>query len=181
MPPDQQKQAKDLDAYPAVGLIRLLLVILYDTFIVFAVLMVAGAIALKLPFKLQVAGKDFAYTVYLLSAWFFYLAWCWRNGGMTLGMRAWKVRLLNTRARPDIDRQQSPADLPPAWWQCGVRFAGAWLSALPAAMGYWWMLFDRQHLCWHDRLSGTRLVHLQAAKKPESSSPAQEMDSNNSQ
>jgi len=130
------------------GLGRLLLCIIYDAVIVLAILMIAGAFALHLPFSHQSAGRDFAYTLYLLSAWFLYLAWCWRNGGMTLGMRAWKVQLISDRGGH------------PAWWQCGLRFGAAWLSATAAGMGYWWKLLDRQKLSWHDRLSQTRLIYL---------------------
>lgn len=135
----------------ACGLLRLLLVMLYDAIIVLAILMIAGAIALELPFRSQSAGRDLAYTLYLLSVWFFYLAWCWRHGGMTLGMRAWKVRLMN---HLNDDRNQ-----PIRWWQCGLRFIGGWLSLLPLGMGYGWMLFDREKRSWHDLLSHTRLVH----------------------
>jgi uncharacterized RDD family membrane protein YckC len=138
----------------ACGLLRLLLVMLYDAIVVLAILMIAGAIALELPFSNQTAGKDPAYTLYLLSVWFLYLAWCWRNGGMTLGMRAWKVRLLNDSAD---DHNQ-----PPHWWQCGLRFLGAWLSLLPLGVGYGWMLIDREQRSWHDLLSHTRLVHTTA-------------------
>ncbi len=152
------------------GLIRQLLVMLYDAVIVVAILMIAGALALQLPFSHQTAGKDPAYTLYLLCAWFLYLAWCWRNGGMTLGMRAWRVGLINDRGGQ------------PAWWQCGLRFGTAWLSAAAVGMGYWWKLFDRQHLSWHDRLSQTRLVHFNkdATKAPSNGSP-QEIDGGNSQ
>jgi uncharacterized RDD family membrane protein YckC len=131
----------------ACGLIRLLLVLVYDTVIVVAILMIAGSIALALPFKSQVAGKDPWYTIYLVSFWFFYLAWCWRHGGMTLGMRAWKVRLLSTTGYQ------------PSWQQCLVRFAASLVSAIALAVGYWWMLIDKNHRTWHDRLSKTRLVH----------------------
>ena len=130
------------------GLGRLLLVMLYDAVIVIAILMVAGAVALPLPFTDQAAGKDFAYTLYLLCAWFLYLAWCWRNGGMTLGMRAWKVKLISDRGGQ------------PTWWQCGLRFVAAWLSAAAAGMGYWWKLVDRQKRSWHDHISQTRLISL---------------------
>lgn len=128
------------------GLVRLVMVMLYDSVIVIAILMIAAAFALLLPFSNQTAGKDFAYTLYLLSAWFLYLAWCWRNSGMTLGMRAWGVQLVSDRGGP------------PGWWQCGLRFGAAGLSAAAAGMGYWWSLFDRQKLSWHDRLSQTRLM-----------------------
>ena len=44
-------------------------------------------------FEKATALKDWAYTLYLLVVWFLYLAWCWRKGGMTVGMRAWRVRI----------------------------------------------------------------------------------------
>lgn len=140
---------------------RLLLVLLYDAIIVLALLMVAGTIALELPFPHQTAGKDPAYTIYLLLAWFLYPAWCWRHGGMTLGMRAWKVRLVNSRG-------DDPGQ-PPHWWQCGVRFAGAWVSALAAGLGYLWMLIDREKRSWHDLLSQTSLVHSRPAGQKQTS------------
>ena len=132
----------------ACGLIRLLLVMVYDTVIVFAILMVAGGIALLLPFKSQLAGKDPLYTLFLMAWWFLYLSWCWRRGGMTLGMRAWKVRLLNTRGSTQ-----------PKWSQCILRFAGSFVSAAALGAGYWWVLIDKDHRTWHDRLSRTRLIY----------------------
>jgi len=178
---ERKHQALQAGHFPGVGLLRHLLVMIYDAFIVFAVLMVAGAIALKLPFQSQVAGKDFAYTAYLMAAWCSYLAWCWRHGGMTLGMRAWKVRLLNTReGNLNADAENHPMGQPPAWWQCGLRFAGAFLSALPLGMGYWWQLFDRDRRSWHDRLSQTRLVYLGKAR-PGSGRAAQEINRSNTQ
>lgn len=150
MPPDPSTRNTDPSIVPKLnrpcGLGRLLLVMLYDGVIVLAILMVAGALALHLPFSDQTAGKDFAYTLYLLCAWFLYPAWCWRHGGMTLGMRAWKVMLISDRGGQ------------PAWWQCGIRFGVAWVSAAAAGMGYWWKLIDQQNLSWHDRLSQTRLI-----------------------
>jgi len=152
------------------GLLRQLLAMLYDGLVVIAILMIAGAIALHLPFSNQTAGKDPAYTAYLLCAWFLYLAWCWRNGGMTLGMRAWRVSLISDRAGQ------------PAWWQCGLRFSAAWLSAAAAGMGYWWKLIDPQSLSWHDRLSQTRLLHFpKPERKSQSNGTTQEIDSSDAQ
>src|SRR5690606_8632922 len=109
----QQNITVTQDPQKGCGLMRLLMVVVYDAVVVFAILMIAGAIALILPFSNQSAGKDPGYTLYLLLAWFSYPAWCWRNGGMTLGMRAWKVRLINDSA--DEPGQQ------PSWWQCVLR------------------------------------------------------------
>jgi uncharacterized RDD family membrane protein YckC len=41
--------------------------------------------------------------------------------------------------------------------QRGVRLGALLLSLLPAGLGVAWILFDGDHLCWHDRLSRTYL------------------------
>ena len=119
---------------------------LYDALVIIALLMTAAALALLLPFGNHTAGKDPVYTLYLLAVWFMYLAWCWRYGGMTLGMRAWKVILLTQSGKP--------AD----WKLCLVRFATSLLSALLFGAGFIWSVFDREQRAWHDRLSHSRLV-----------------------
>jgi uncharacterized RDD family membrane protein YckC len=40
-----------------------------------------------------------------------------------------------------------------------LRFLAAIVSWLPFGLGFWWQLWDRDGLTWHDRLSSTRLVH----------------------
>jgi uncharacterized RDD family membrane protein YckC len=82
----------------------------------------------------------------LIAVAFVFFGWFWTHGGQTLGMRAWRIRLV----RPDAQ--------PIGWRQASLRFVGAWLAALPLGLGYWWSWFDADGRCWHDRLSGTRVV-----------------------
>lgn len=139
---------------PPCGLLRRFLVMLYDAMVVIALLMIAAALVILLPLGNFTAGKDPGYTLYLLSIWFLYLAWCWRHGGMTLGMRAWRVVLLTESGQP--------AD----WKLCILRFVGSLLSALPLGAGFAWSLFDEQQRAWHDRLSRSRLVRIRTAPPP---------------
>jgi len=81
------------------------------------------------------------------SIWFFYLTWCWHQGGMTVGMRAWRVRI--------EDKNGSR----PGWGQCTIRFFASLLSAA-AGIGFAWALVDSRKRTWHDILSGTRLVRF---------------------
>jgi uncharacterized RDD family membrane protein YckC len=119
---------------------------LYDTAAVIALLMAATALAMLAGFReLSVLG-DPLYALYLLAVWFGYLGWCWRRGGMTLGMRAWRVR---------IEREDGTR---PGWGLCLARFLLSLLSAAAAGAGFLWSLFDRQKRCWHDSLTGTRLL-----------------------
>lgn len=136
---------------PPCGLLRRFLVMLYDAIVILALLMLAAALVLLLPLGNFTAGKDPIYTLYLVSVWFLYLAWCWRRGGITLGMRAWKVALLTESGKP--------AD----WKLCLLRFAGSLLSALPLGAGFAWSIFDEQQRAWHDLLSRSRLVRTRPA------------------
>ena len=38
-----------------------------------------------------------------------------------------------------------------------LRFFAAMLSLIPLGLGFWWQLWDKEGLTWHDRISGTRL------------------------
>ena len=70
----------------------------------------------------------------------------WRNGGQTLGMRPWRLRV---RAA-DGGRASTRA----LW----IRFCVATLSLLAGGLGFWWAWVDRERLTWHDRASRTRMV-----------------------
>lgn len=71
----------------------------------------------------------------------------WRRGGQTIGMRPWRMRVVAIRSGDD-------ASLHCLW----VRYAIGSVSLLLAGAGFWWGLIDRDHLTWHDRFSGTRML-----------------------
>ncbi|GGD34443.1 RDD family protein [Pseudoxanthomonas indica] len=70
----------------------------------------------------------------------------WRRGGQTLGMRPWRTRVVG------VEGSQ------PGWRALWLRYAVATVSLLAGGLGFWWAWIDRQHLTWHDRASGTRLI-----------------------
>jgi uncharacterized RDD family membrane protein YckC len=49
---------------------------------------------------------------------------------------------------------------PITWALALKRFVTAWLSLLCLGLGFLWVLYDRDKLAWHDRLSGTKLIQL---------------------
>ncbi len=77
-----------------------------------------------------------------------YVTISWRRGGQTLGMRAWRLRL--------VGRDDTPMATGTLW----KRYAVGTLSLLAAGLGFWWAWFDRDRLSLHDRASGTRLVRV---------------------
>jgi uncharacterized RDD family membrane protein YckC len=128
------------------GLARRLMAMAYDAVAVLALWLLATALAMLAGFRELSITEDPLYDVYLLLIWFAYLGWCWNRGGMTLGMRAWRIRI------------ESDTGGLPNWRSCAVRFLASLLSAAAAGLGFVWSLFDRERRTWHDRLSRTRLL-----------------------
>jgi uncharacterized RDD family membrane protein YckC len=123
-------------------------IIVYDSVIVISLLMLATMLAMLAGFGGRTAMKDPVYTVYLLSIWFFYLAWCWHQGGMTVGMRAWRVKIEDENGNK------------PGWGKSTIRFLASLLSTAAAGIGFLWALVDSRNRTWHDLLSSTRLIRF---------------------
>ena len=127
------------------SLLRRLAAILYDGMLLIALWMGAGALWIGFHGGQAAAPGDGAFRVYLLAvAWAFFVGfWVW--GGRTLGMQAWRLRLVDSEGNRVSVRAASH------------RFVTAILSWLPLGLGFFWALFDRDGLAWHDRLSKTYL------------------------
>lgn len=136
------------EALPArpCGLLRRLLVMAYDAVAIIALMMALTALTLATPLGQQTVLIDPLPTLLLMVTWFLYLAWCWRSGGLTLGMRAWSVRLEFEGAGP------------PGWGRCLLRFGVSLASAAALGLGFAWSLFDSQKRAWHDIVSRSLLV-----------------------
>jgi uncharacterized RDD family membrane protein YckC len=139
---------------PPPGLLRRLGAMFYDSLLLFAVLFM-----LSYPYVWLTGGKNpgmivkTAYQIYLLAICFFFYAGFWIHGGQTLGMRTWGIKLVRIDGAPIT------------WNDALKRFASALLSLFCLGLGFLWVLYDRDKLAWHDRLSGTRLILLPTVSK----------------
>ena len=75
-----------------------------------------------------------------------YFIWFWSNGGQTLAMKTWRIRLVTAEGLP----------VRPA--QALLRFLLCWPSLVLGGVGIVWALIDRDGQFLHDRIAGTRLV-----------------------
>jgi uncharacterized RDD family membrane protein YckC len=128
----------------------------YDLFLVLALLMVLTGLVILARAGAAIDPGSVWFQTLLAAAWWLYFAWSWTHGGQTVGMRAWRLIL----------RSEAP-DGRISWRQASLRFAAAGLSALPAGLGFLWAIVDRDRRCWHDRWSGTRLLHRPALTQSE--------------
>ena len=120
----------------------------YDGIILLGLLMLASAIALPVGDLEKTAFRDFWFTLWLFVVCFAYLGACWRYAGMTVGMRAWRVKLVSTNGQPI------------SWSSCLLRFIVGIISSATLGLGILWALFDRQKRGWHDVAANTLLIRL---------------------
>jgi len=133
------------DPLPLAGLPRRAAAMFYDSLLLAAVLFLATLLLLPVVPGGVVEPGNIPYMLYLAAVAWLYFAWHWTHGGQTLGMKAWRLRLR---------RREGGA---PSIGDASLRFVFAILSWLPAGAGFLWVLFDRDGLALHDRLSGTAL------------------------
>lgn len=127
---------------------RRLLAILYDSIVVLAILFIA-----TVPVVLVTGGAleesllyRTALQAYELLVAFAFFGGFWRAGGQTIGMRAWRIRVI----RDNGERLR--------WRDAALRYLVAIVSWAVLGLGFAWSLFDRERRTWHDIASHTRLI-----------------------
>jgi uncharacterized RDD family membrane protein YckC len=158
------------------GILRRLCALFYDTLLVIAVIFIAFQ---PLPLIDELV-KVFPFiqilkSLYLLIVWFLSLGWFWTHGGQTVGMKAWRMKLL----RENGERL--------AWPHAMIRFSvsngffllillligndlistkfALMIAVVAISVGFLWMVFDKQGRAWHDILSRTQLVILNSHQR----------------
>jgi len=123
--------------------------IVYDTLLLICIVFIAWQPVPLLPDDLPDPLSRAIRLGYLISICFVFFGWFWCHGGQTLGMKAWKIRLVNI---------SSPGNQSVSWKSAWMRFILAILSWLCLGVGFWWALFNSEKRAWHDQLSKTRLI-----------------------
>lgn len=145
-----------LSELPTGHLAKRLTALVYDSLVLTAVALAYGALFLAVKhaiFDVELAQNEratigtpgFVGLVLVLQG-FYWFFWC--RGGQTLGMKAWRLQLIQENgAAPTI-------------LQAMVRGMIAPFSFFLFGLGFWWSLWEPQGRSWHDLASGTRVVQL---------------------
>jgi uncharacterized RDD family membrane protein YckC len=135
------------------GFGRRIAALAYDSVLLAALLVAytSGAVFLnhRAAVEPQTAGAwTYLYRAGLVAVVSGYYLLNWTRSGQTLGMRAWRLRVVD----------ESGGRL--SWGRAAIRCACAVIAWAPAALGVLWLYADPEHLALHDRLSKTRFLHL---------------------
>jgi len=147
-----------ISVYPSAGVFRRLAAITYDALLLMAISIGYYAIAVLINVLLQGApteGQKIEWGHWnwlVFSGWIlvlgYFFCFFWRKSGQTLGMRAWRMKLVNQEFKLASTSQ------------CVLRCLIAPISLLFFGLGYFWRWLDPKQLTLHDRLSKTQMIVL---------------------
>ena len=127
---------------------------IYDVLPLLALWFVAGALAQALTagtFDTHRSAHKLLLQILLIVPTAAYFILSWLRGGQTIGMRAWRLRVVSSDA----------VALTPA--RAALRFGVAVVSLLAVGIGFAWILIDPQRRAWHDIAARTRVVRANKA------------------
>lgn len=128
---------------------------LYEVLLLLGVLALGFLVPhLLLGFAAGVTLAPWILWLHLFAVLGAYFVWYWSRHGATLAMQTWRLELV----RMDDGRRLSPA-------RALFRYALSWPCLWLGGVGVIWALFDRDHQFLQDRLAGSCIVLLPAAKK----------------
>ncbi len=119
----------------------------YESLLILGVLSVTFMLPqLALGMVLGIALPGWVLVIHVFLVLGAYFIWYWHQGGQTLAMQTWKLRL------------STPGGARPSLARLVLRYALAWPGVIYLGAGLLWALFDRDRQFLHDRLAGTRVV-----------------------
>jgi uncharacterized RDD family membrane protein YckC len=116
---------------------------IYDVFPIAGILLVTSMVVLLAREGTEVERYSIWFSVLLISEVSFYYIYSWKIGGQTLGMRAWKIKII-----PNNTHQTQIT-----WAQSIARFLIGTLSTLLIGLGLFWKTFSTKKKSWMDSIS----------------------------
>ena len=142
-----------MDNYIKSGFWRRFIALVYDVFIIISILLggfailyiilllILGEQAVNVYYVLWHWGWALVIKIYLLGLWFGYYALSWIKGGQTLGMKPWRLYVVDIEGKP-LNIKNS-----------AIRFFSGFLG-----LGLVMIPFNEKKLALHDLLSKTVTV-----------------------
>ena len=130
------------------GILRRLLAIIYDLMIFLSLIMVFTLTIIILRGGREIPYSATWFTLVIIILHFYFFAWFWINGGQTLGMRAWKIKIVNKEGKP-IDFSSALR-----------RYLSSLSFLFPPGFCFIWYFIDKENIFLNDRLSKTIIIKL---------------------
>jgi uncharacterized RDD family membrane protein YckC len=163
---------------------RRLIAMVYETFLLLAVEMLAVAVYLLVTRNNHASVFQYGLKVWLFVVTGAYFVWGWTNSGHTLAMKTWRMQVVtNGHARLPLRTAVVRYLLAWGWFlpalvactALGLKDKGQIAAAIGAGVVAWSLtaFLDRDRRFLHDRLAGTRIVALPKKRAAPATAPAE--------
>jgi uncharacterized RDD family membrane protein YckC len=128
--------------------LKRLAAMVYDSILIAALLIISTVLFLIFTLGEHISPNNFYFKLYLSTIWIGFFVWFWVRGGQTIGLAAWKLRLVTEQNQPlSID-------------QALLRFIIAMPLIAMGGVGLIWAIFDKQGQTLYDKLARTKLISM---------------------
>lgn len=129
------------------GVSRRIAAFVYDIFLIAALwfALFGVAVAIHQGEAIPIWASQFILLPAAFIMTFIFYYWFWTHGGQTLGMRAWRLRIIN------LENKQ------PAFRECLIRYL---LAVSSLGLGFLYCVFNKDKKSLHDVVSHTQIVLL---------------------
>lgn len=170
-----QPDSVALVADPPPSVWRRLACFVYEGVLLFGVLMISAYLYSSLTQQRHALEGRHGLMAFLFVILAVYFTWFWSNGGQTVAMKAWHIRLVDAQGKP-VTQARAFVRYLASWMWLMPALIAAGVSGLRDARAFG-LLFvgvlayaalarirpDRQF--WHDALCGTRLISWRPGAK----------------
>lgn len=129
-----------------ISLFRRFSSIFYDALLLFCVLFFITYALIPFREGNAIESENLLFQCFLIFVSYLYFCWHWVHGGQTLGMKAWRIKIIDETGKPC------------GWGKCSIRFVCSFLSWFLFGAGFFMSFLRQDKCCLHDLLSKTRLV-----------------------
>jgi len=116
---------------------------IYDIFPMLGIFIMTAFIVVLIRNGKAVEQHTLWFDALIVSEIMFYYMYSWKLGGQTLGMRAWKIKII-----PNNNKQSTLT-----WTQTSMRFLTGIISTLLLGLGLFWKSFSKDQDSWMDKVS----------------------------
>jgi uncharacterized RDD family membrane protein YckC len=123
---------------------------LYDIFPLLGLFIITSLIVAIIRKGNIVAQHTLWFDVLIFSEMTLYYVYSWKIGGQTLGMRAWKIKIVPSDEQANL-----------TWLQALIRFIVGIVSTLLLGLGLFWKLASKNNQSWMDFASRSKTINVE--------------------
>ena len=119
----------------------------YDLFPILGILLLTGFITLLFRNGQEVPPGTLWFNIITSFEILLYYVYSWKVGGQTLGMRAWRIKIVSNDGNNGI-----------SWKNSLIRFVVGVFSTVTLGFGIFWKLFSKDNKSWMDLISQSKTI-----------------------